>query len=267
MEQVRAKKNLGQHFLTDLSAASRIAQLISEYKGMPVLEIGPGMGVLTKPLHEEGHDLYVMDVDRESIEYLHKHFPLLSKGNRIIHGDFLHVPAEEFIPSSPQGTPLVIIGNFPYNISSQIFFRVLEHKERIPCICGMLQKEVAVRLCSPPGNRDYGILSVLLQCWYDCEYIFTVSRADFAPPPKVDGGVLVCKRNQRSSIPCNETNFKHLVKTAFGQRRKTLRNALMSLFGKEFDYSSESLFTQRAERLGPDEFIHLTLLYESHNKG
>ncbi len=261
-KQVRAKKNLGQHFLTNLEAAERIAHLIDKYKGTPVLEIGPGMGVLTRPLEQLGHNLYVLDIDHESIEYLHQTFPTLSAQKRIIQGDFLHLPAEDFIPQHPD-TTLVIIGNYPYNISSQIFFRVLDHKERIPCICGMLQKEVAVRLCASPGNRDYGILSVLLQCWYHCRYVFTVSHLDFNPPPKVDGGVLILERNSRSSIPCSEENFKRVIKTAFGQRRKTLRNALMGLFGKDYDYTSEPMFALRAERLSPDDFIHLAQLYEA----
>ena len=262
MQPVKAKKALGQHFLTNLSAAERIAHLIDSYVGTPVLEIGPGTGVLTEPLMRNGHDLYALDIDTESVAFLKQRFPELYRAGRIIEGNFLRIPADEFIPGRPH-SPLVIIGNYPYNISSQIFFRVLEERDRVVCACGMLQKEVAQRLCAPPGGRDYGILSVLLQLWYDCRYVFTVSHTDFAPPPKVDGGVLLLTRNERTQIPCAEANLKRLVKTAFGQRRKTLRNALMSLFGKEFNYDAYPVFKLRAERLSPQDFIRLTLLYES----
>lgn len=262
MNLVRAKKHLGQHFLTNLDCASQIAHTIDEYKGLPVLEIGPGMGVLSERLEGYGHQLYLLDIDHESIEYLHQNFPTLSQKRRIIEGDFLRIPLENLIPNDPDG-PLVIIGNYPYNISSQIFFRVLEMRDRVPCISGMLQHEVAYRLCSGPGSRDYGILSVLLQCWYDCEYLFKVDKADFDPAPKVDGGVLKAVRNERKSLPCSEENFKKVVKTAFGQRRKTLRNALMLLFGREFPYVEYPVFTLRAERLSVEDFINLTLLYES----
>lgn len=257
---VRAKKHLGQHFLTNLSCASQIAHTIDEYKGTPVLEIGPGMGVLSHSLEEFGHNLFLLDIDKESIEYLHQHFPTLSSEGRIIEGDFLRIDEANLIPNQPD-TSFVVIGNYPYNISSQIFFRVLDMRDRVPCISGMLQHEVAYRLCAPPGGRDYGILSVLLQCWYDCEYLFKVDKADFDPAPKVDGGVLKAVRNQRTSLPCQESNFKKIVKTAFGQRRKTLRNALMALFGKDFSYS-DPIFTLRAERLSVEDFITLTLMYE-----
>lgn len=262
MESVRAKKYLGQHFLTDLGAAQRIADSVADYLGTPILEVGPGMGVLTQPLLEAGHDLQVIDIDHESIEYLHQHFPQLSQEGRIIEGDFLKLPAEELIPGRA-GTPFVVIGNYPYNISSQIFFRILELRERIPAVAGMLQHEVAQRLCASPGGRDYGILSVLLQCWYDCDYLFKVSKRDFNPPPKVDGGVMIARRNGRTSLPCDEANFKRVVKTAFGQRRKMLRNALQSLFGKEFPYADHDIFTLRAERLSVEDFIGLTLMYEA----
>lgn len=262
MDSVRAKKYLGQHFLTDRGAAQRIADSIADYIGTPILEVGPGMGVLTQPLLEAGHDLQVIDIDHESIEYLHQHFPQLSQEGRIIEGDFLKLPAEELIPGRAD-TPFVVIGNYPYNISSQIFFRILELRERIPAVAGMLQHEVAQRLCASPGGRDYGILSVLLQCWYDCDYLFKVSKRDFNPPPKVDGGVMIARRNSRTALPCDETNFKRVVKTAFGQRRKMLRNALQPLFGKEFPYADHEIFTLRAERLSVEDFIALTLMYEA----
>ena len=262
MQPVRAKKQFGQHFLTDTSAAQRIADLIAPYKGVPVLEIGPGTGVLTAPLLDAGHDLYVIDIDRESIAYLHTAFPTLSAQGRIVEGDFLRLAPADFIPGKPD-TPLVIIGNYPYNISSQIFFRVWEQWERVVCACGMLQKEVAQRLCAPPGGRDYGILSVLLQLRYSARYVFTVPNTQFAPPPKVDGGVLMLTRNERTALPCDTDNFKRVVKTAFGQRRKTLRNALMSLFGKDYNYEADPIFKLRAERLSPDDFIYLTQRYEA----
>ena len=261
MESVRAKKHLGQHFLTNHTVAQRIAESISDYLGTPILEIGPGMGVLTKPLLETGHDLQVIDIDHESIEYLQHRFTELSHMGRIIEGDFLKIPAEGLIPGRPD-TPLAIIGNYPYNISSQIFFRILELRERVPAVAGMLQHEVAQRLCAPPGGRDYGILSVLLQCWYDCTYLFRVSKQDFNPPPKVDGGVMIARRNNRISLPCEEKTFKLVVKTAFSQRRKMLRNAMMTLFGKEYPYDLYPVFTLRAERLSVEDFISLTLMYE-----
>lgn len=260
-DSVRAKKYLGQHFLTNHAAAQRIADAIAEYRGTPVLEVGPGMGVLTRPLLEAGHDLQVIDIDHESILYLQEHFPELAATDGIIEGDFLRLPAEELIPHRPDA-PFVVIGNYPYNISTQIFFRILEMRERIPAVAGMLQHEVAQRLCAPPGGRDYGILSVLLQCWYDCTYLFKVSKQDFNPPPKVDGGVMIARRNKRTELPCDEGNFKRVVKTAFGQRRKMLRNALMTLFGKEYPYADNPIFTLRAERLSVEDFIGLTLMYE-----
>lgn len=262
MSSVKAKKHLGQHFLTNHEAAQRIADTVEPYLGSPILEVGPGMGVLTEPLLSTGHDLQVLDIDHESIEYLHQHFPALSEQGRIIEGDFLRLPAEQLVPNRPDAS-FVLIGNYPYNISSQIFFRVLELRDRIPCVSGMLQYEVAKRLCSSPGGRDYGILSVLLQCWYDCEYLFKVSNRDFTPPPKVDGGVMIARRNDRTTLPCQESNLRLVVKTAFSQRRKTLRNALMRLFGKEFPYASYPLFALRAERLSVEDFIELTLMYEA----
>ena len=232
MQQVKAKKALGQHFLTDLSIAERIADTLRPY-----------------------HDTRVIELDAESVAYLHEHFPQLE--GRIIQGDFLRIPVEEYMPDGA----FSLIGNYPYNISSQIFFRLLDYRERIPCCAGMLQREVAKRLASPPGNKDYGILSVLLQAWYDVEYLFTVDEHVFNPPPKVKSGVIRLIRNQRQSLGCSESLFKTVVKTGFNQRRKTLRNSLRALFGSDYDYS-DPIFAQRPEQLGVEEFISLTLRLE-----
>ncbi len=262
MNPVKAKKHLGQHFLTNHQAALDIAKSILPWKDLPVLEIGPGMGILTQKLIDLDLDVYALELDSESVEYLKKNFPLFSSGQRLTEGDILRIPEEGLIPNHPN-TSFVMIGNYPYNISSQIFFRVIELRDRIPCCAGMLQKEVAERLTAPPGGRDYGILSVLLRCWYNCEYLFTVSELDFSPPPKVKGGVLRIVRNDRKELPCSEELFKKIVKTAFGQRRKTLRNALKKLFGEEYDFSSNPIYTLRAERLDVEDYIWLTLEYEN----
>ena len=248
MQQVKAKKALGQHFLTDLSIAERIADTLRPYQELPVLEIGPGMGVLTQFLLAGGYDTRVIELDAESVAYLHEHFPQLE--GRIIQGDFLRIPVEDYMPDGA----FSLIGNYPYNISSQIFFRLLDYRERIPCCAGMLQREVAKRLASPPGNKDYGILSVLLQAWYDVEHVFN-------PPPKVKSGVIRLVRNERTELGCSESLFKQVVKTGFNQRRKTLRNSLRALFGSDYDYS-DPIFAQRPEQLGVEEFISLTLRLE-----
>lgn len=258
--QVQAKKSLGQHFLTDLTIAERIADTLAGYADLPVLEIGPGMGVLTQFLLQKGHDTRVIEIDRESVTYLKEHFPALQ--GRIIEGDFLTINMDDCIP--PERGYFALIGNYPYNISSQIFFRLLEHRERIPICSGMLQREVARRLASPPGNKDYGILSVLLQTWYDIEYLFTVDEDVFNPPPKVKSGVIRLVRNARETLPCHEANFKLVVKTAFNQRRKMLRGSLKGLFGSDYRGYSEALFSKRPEQLGVEEFIELTQLYEAH---
>lgn len=251
--QVRAKKALGQHFLTDLSIAKRIASTLSDYPDLPVVEIGPGMGMLTQFLLEQRSDVRVVEIDKESVAYLEQHFPQLS--GRIILGDFLRLDIAEYMPT---GKPFALIGNYPYNISSQIFFRLLEYKEYIPVCSGMLQREVAQRLAAPPGGKDYGILSVLLQAWYDVEYLFTVDEHVFNPPPKVKSGVIRLVRNERTSLGCSEENFKRVVKTAFNQRRKTLRNSLKSVFGSDFSGYTEPIFSLRPERLSVEDFIYLT---------
>lgn len=268
MKQVRAKKNLGQHFLSDASVADRIAASIDAYKGYPILEVGPGMGILTKALLERGHNLYAMDIDSESIDYLRTTLPrqFISEG-RLVHGDILHTPPHELIPSQPD-CPFVVIGNYPYNISGRLFFRFFELRHRIPCIAGMLQKEVAKRITAPPGGRDYGILSVLLRSRYKGEYLFTVGKELFDPAPQVDGGVLRLTWNEADRLTVSETLFIQIVKRAFGQRRKMLRNALLPLL-KEKGITADnlpdsvlSLMTQRAEQLDVEDFITLAQLFK-----
>ena len=256
MQSVRAKKHLGQHFLEDLSIAKRIADTIDEAKDIPIVEIGPGMGVMTQFLLEKDRDLKVVEIDSESVEYLKKHFKPLD----IIEGDFLKMNLEDI---SPNREPFAVIGNYPYNISSQIFFKILEWKDFVPFSSGMLQKEVAERLASPPGNKDYGILSVLLQVWYDIEYLFTVPPSVFNPPPKVNSGVIVLRRNKRQKLEVDEAHFKRIVKTAFNQRRKTLRNSLRAIFGKDNDLYQKEIFSLRPEQLSVEDFIELTKMEES----
>ncbi len=257
MRLVKPKKALGQHFLKDLAIARRIAETLDSHKGLPVLEIGPGMGVLTQFLLEEGHDLTVVELDMESVAYLNEHFPGL-KG-RILAEDFLKLDLSKLFAGQ-----FCVIGNYPYNISSQIFFKVLDHKDHIPCCSGMLQKEVAERLAAGPGSKTYGILSVLLQAWYDVEYLFTVSEQVFDPPPKVKSAVLRMTRNGRTELGCDEKLFKTVVKTAFNQRRKTLRNSLKPLLGKECPDFALPLFDKRPEQLSVEDFVKLTCICQNH---
>lgn len=261
MIQVRAKKALGQHFLTDLGIAEQIAASLLDYRDLPLLEIGPGMGMLTQFLLALGYDTRVIEIDRESVAYLREHFVELE--GRIIEGDFLSIDLDKCIPG---GKPFALIGNYPYNISSQIFFRLLEHRERIPVCAGMLQREVARRLASPPGNKDYGILSVLLQAWYDVEYLFTVDETVFNPPPKVKSGVIRLVRNDRTDLGCSEEHFKRIVKTAFNQRRKTLRNSLKPVFGTDYPGYTDPIFALRPEQLSVEQFIELTKMEEAYKK-
>ena len=245
---VQPKKHLGQHFLRDERIASDIAHALTGHGGYGhVLEVGPGTGVLTKYLLERKDTvLHAVEMDHESVDYLMAHYPQIS--GRLHTGDFLRMNLDTIVEG-----PLGIIGNFPYNISSQIFFKVLEHRDHIPEVVGMLQKEVAERLAAPPGSKTYGILSVLLQAWYDVEYLFSVPPAVFYPPPKVDSGVIRVKRNTRTELGCDEKVFVRVVKAGFGQRRKTLRNALGSIqFATPPD---EHLLTLRAERLSVEDFI------------
>ena len=255
MGKVRAKKHLGQHFLNDLNVAQKIADSLHHQAYKQVLEIGPGMGVLTQFLLQKDSEVFVIEIDTESVVYLKTHFPLLN--NHIIEGDFLKLPLNEIFKE-----PFALIGNFPYNISSQILFKALEHKEIIPEIAGMFQKEVAERLASQPGNKNYGIISVLLQAYYNIEYLFTVNEDVFTPPPKVKSGVVRLIRKGNQTLDCDENLFKRVVKTAFNQRRKTLRNALKSitLFDKKKAYPYLGL---RAEQLSVDDFIQLTQSFEA----
>ncbi len=250
---VRPKKHLGQHFLRDENIARKIAGMVPENTRV-LLEIGPGTGVLTKYLMENNnHDIYCMEVDPESVAYLKSHYPDFS--HRIIEADFLRYDLTGFPPGNP-AAGFNIIGNFPYNISSQILFRVLEFRNRIPNVTGMFQKEVAERIAAPPGSRTYGILSVLMQAWYGIEYLFTVNETVFFPPPRVKSAVIRLTRNQTERLDCDETLFFRLVKTAFNQRRKTLRNALKSIDGYD-RIRARPLLGQRAEQLTVNDFIDL----------
>ena len=299
--RVRAKKSLGQHFLTDQSIAKAIVDALEpcqaghieadksasadrpardfrdeSRKGFkaaggsgesysPVLEVGPGMGVLTQYLlQREDIDLKLVELDGESVEYLLTHFPGIQ--GKLLQADFLRLPLEKYFPGQFR-----IIGNFPYNISSQIFFKVLDYRKRIPEVVGMVQKEVAERLAEKPGSKTYGILSVLLQAWYDIEYLFTVGSGAFAPPPKVQSAVIRLRRNSRTDLGCDEALFKAIVKTSFGQRRKTLRNSLKPLLKAKAEkegwneeqtaaFSANSVFDLRPERLGVEDFVALTNL-------
>jgi 16S rRNA (adenine1518-N6/adenine1519-N6)-dimethyltransferase len=253
MEAVKAKKHLGQHFLKDDAICDNIANELTGHGAYTkVLEIGPGMGALTKSLlsHEQ-YDLYVMDVDKESIVYLHDNFKMLSEKDRIIDGDFLKIDLKKIMGDAP----FAVAGNFPYNISTQILFKVLENRDQIPEVVGMFQKEVAERVAHPPGSKTYGILSVLLQAFYDIRYCFTVDEHKFIPPPKVKSGVIHLTRNNVEKLDCDEKLFFNVVKTAFNQRRKTIRNSVKSLSADKD--TSGPLFDKRPEQLSVSEFIEL----------
>lgn len=255
MQQVRAKKFLGQHFLTDLNVAQRIADTIASGR---VLEIGPGMGVLTQYLIKNpAISLTAIELDRESVAYLREWYPEL----HLIEGDFLQLDLNQLYPEGP----FSVIGNYPYNISSQIFFKVLEYKDRIPVCSGMIQKEVAERIASAPGKKAYGILSVFLQAYYNIEYLFTVDEHVFNPPPKVKSAVIRLTRNDRQSLDCNEELFRQVVKTAFNQRRKQMRNSLQALAGKGNPILEEPIFTLRPEQLTVEQFVELTRLIEANS--
>ena len=299
--EVRAKKALGQHFLTDQKVARAIVDALEPFPTKPslrskapegarpcpgllqkdgksleaaggtgesyspVLEVGPGMGVLTQYLLERSDiDLRLVEIDSESVEYLLTHFQGMQ--GRLMEADFLTLRLEKIFDGD-----FAVIGNFPYNISSQIFFKVLDYKDRIPVVVGMVQKEVAERIACPPGSKTYGILSVLLQAWYDIEYLFTVGSGCFAPPPKVESAVIRLRRNARESLGCDEALFKTVVKTAFGQRRKMMRNPLKPLARAKADrlgwsedelaaFLARDVFSLRPERLGVEDFIALTNL-------
>ena len=256
MKQVRPKKNLGQHFLTDLNIAKRIAGTVDACPDIPVLEIGPGMGVLTQFLVEKPRQVKAVEIDDESVRYLNEKFPKLR--DNIIGDDFLKMDLRQVF----DGKTFVLTGNYPYDISSQIFFKMLDNKELIPCCTGMIQREVALRIASKPGSRQYGILSVMIQAWYDTEYLFTVDEDVFNPPPKVKSAVIRMTRNGVQDLGCDETLFKRVVKTVFNQRRKMLRVSLKPLFNKETmpspEFFANDMMTKRPEQLAVADFVELT---------
>lgn len=260
--KVKAKKHLGQHFLRDLDASNRIADLLSGHGNYDtVLEIGPGMGVLTQfILPKEQYKTFVVEIDRESVAYLKANFPALE--GKIVEGDFLRMNLKEWyqsVQSESATGRFALIGNYPYNISSQILFKALDYRDLIPEIVGMFQKEVALRIAAPPGKKDYGILSVLLQAFYDIEYAFSVGPEAFDPPPKVQSGVVRLKRNNVQQLDCDEKRFIQVVKAGFNQRRKTLRNALKPL-GINFNHP---MLDKRAEQLSVADFVALTQLVDN----
>ncbi len=255
MKQVKPKKNLGQHFLTDLDIARRIADTVDACPGIPVLEVGPGMGVLTQYLIEKPREVKVVEIDSESVAYLHDRFPALA--DRIVAADFLRMDLSEVFG----GRPFVLTGNYPYDISSQIFFKMIDNRQLIPCCTGMIQREVAQRMASAPGCKAYGILSVMTQAWYDVEYLFTVDEGVFNPPPKVKSAVIRMTRNARTSLGCDEVLFRRVVKTVFNQRRKMLRVSLRPLFGGQAPapgFFDGPLMTMRPEQLSVGQFVELT---------
>ena len=256
MEKVKAKKHLGQHFLKDESIAKDIADTLNLKGYNDVLEIGPGMGVLTKYLLDKSVDTYVIEIDTESVTYLDENYPKLK--DRIISKDFLKYNINDIF----EGRQYAIIGNFPYNISTQILFRALEYRSQIPEFAGMFQKEVAHRICEKKGTKAYGILSVLVQAFYDAEYLFTVDENVFIPPPKVKSGVLRLRRKEDYSLPCSEKLFFTVVKTAFQQRRKTLRNSLKTLNLSD-SLREDEVFNLRPEQLNVEQFIELTQKIEA----
>ena len=249
---VRPKKHLGQHFLTDLNIAQNIAGALTGVDYQDVLEVGPGMGVLTQYLLQTKHTIHAIEVDNESVDYLNTNFPKLEPN--LVFGDFLKCNLAKEFPS-----PLAIIGNFPYNISSQILFKTIENRNQIPEFVGMFQKEVAERICEPPGSKAYGILSVLTQSFYDTEYLFNVNRFVFDPPPKVASAVLRLRRKETIDLNCDERLYFRVVKAAFQQRRKTLRNSLKT-FSLSTNLKEDTIFGQRPEQLGVSDFVRITNL-------
>jgi 16S rRNA (adenine1518-N6/adenine1519-N6)-dimethyltransferase len=256
MEKVKAKKHLGQHFLKDEEVAKNIADTLQLKGYEDILEIGPGMGVLTKYLLEKPVTTYVVEIDNESVEYLNDHYPKLQ--GKIIAKDFLRYDINEVF----EGKQFAIIGNFPYNISTQIVFKALELRNQIPEFSGMFQKEVAQRICEKKGTKAYGILSVLVQAFYTAEYLFTVDETVFIPPPKVKSGVLRLTRKEEFSLPCSEKMFFRVVKTGFQQRRKTLRNSLKTMNLSD-ELRQEKIFDMRPEQLSVADFINITQKIEA----
>ena len=264
MKQVRPKKNLGQHFLTDLTIARRIADTVDACPDLPVLEVGPGMGVMTQYLVLKPRPFKVVEIDRESVAYLKATIFRESTGaaSPIIEGDFLRMDLHEVFG----GQQFVLTGNYPYDISSQIFFKMLDNRDLIPCCTGMIQHEVAVRMASQPGNKQYGILSVLIQAWYDVEYLFTVEPTVFNPPPKVMSAVIRMTRNDVRHLGCDEQLFRRVVKTVFNQRRKMLRVSLRQIFDAQHPatdgFFQRDIMTRRPEQLSIPEFVELTNMVE-----
>ena len=260
MKQVRPKKNLGQHFLTDLNIAKRIADTVDACPDIPVLEVGPGMGVMTQYLVEKPRPFKVVEIDRESVAYLKekREFSIINSQFSIIEGDFLRMDLREVF----DGQQFVLTGNYPYDISSQIFFKMLDNKDLIPCCTGMIQHEVAVRMASQPGNKQYGILSVLIQAWYNVEYLFTVEPGVFNPPPKVQSAVIRMTRNEVTDLGCDEQLFRRVVKATFNQRRKMLRVSLRQIFDANHPapagFFDDEMMTRRPEQLSIPQFIELT---------
>lgn len=242
--------------MKDLKVAQDIADTVDSQPELPVLEVGPGMGVLTQFLVKKERTVKVVEVDYESVAYLREAFPSLE--DHIIEDDFLKMNLNRTF----DGNPFVLTGNYPYNISSQIFFKMLDNKELIPCCTGMIQKEVAERIAAGPGSKTYGILSVLIQAWYEVEYLFTVSEHVFNPPPKVKSAVIRMTRNQTRDLGCNEKLFKQVVKTTFNQRRKTLRNSIKPILGKESSILQDEIFNKRPEQLSVQQFVELTNMVE-----
>lgn len=259
MKSVKPKKNLGQHFLTDLNVAKRIADTVDACPNIPILEIGPGMGVLTQYLVEKHRDVKAVEIDKESVAYLNEAFPILH--DNIVRADFLQMNLEDIF----SGKQFVLTGNYPYDISSQIFFKMLDNRDLIPCCTGMIQREVALRIAAQPGNKTYGILSVLIQAWYDVEYLFTVDEDVFNPPPKVKSAVIRMTRNNVSKLNCDEILFKRLVKTVFNQRRKMLRVSLRQMIPNKVheNFYDQEVMTKRPEQLTIAQFVELTNMVEA----
>ena len=258
--EVRPKKQLGQHFLTDMNIAARIADSLTAEKTATTLEVGPGTGVLTRfLLQRDDLDLYAAEVDAESVDYLKVHYPAL--GERLLFEDFLRIDLRERFPKGVN-----IIGNFPYNISSQIYFKIIENRDLVSESVGMVQREVAVRIAEPPGKKEYGILSVFLQAFYDIEYLFTVHEQVFNPPPKVKSAVIRLTRNGREKLDCDEKLFFKVVKGTFNQRRKTIRNSLRAAFPSLDPAAMHAFFELRPERLSVDDFVELTGFVEKNLK-
>ena len=252
MGLVKPKKFLGQHFLKDLNIAKDIADTVDSCPSLPILEVGPGMGVLTQYLVQKGRKVKVVELDFESVDYLKENYPQLQED--IIESDFLKMELDKIFDNNP----FVLTGNYPYNISSQIFFKMLDYKDLIPCCTGMIQKEVAERIAAGPGSKTYGILSILIQAWYKVEYLFTVHEHVFNPPPKVKSAVIRMTRNETTDLGCNEKLFKLIVKKTFNQRRKTLRNSISSILDKQNPLSADPIFNKRPEQLSVEQFVELT---------